>query len=130
VRLLLDTHVWIWSLLDPDRLDARVRRILQRPETEVWLSPISVWEIHVLAEKGRLKGVKEPGPWVRRCLEITSPREAALTFAVALASRELALPHGDPADRFLAATAAVHALKLVTADQNLLRAGVCEVMAA
>jgi PIN domain nuclease of toxin-antitoxin system len=89
-----------------------------------------VWEAQLLAEKGRLQGVKEPYAWVRRCLEVSTPREAALTFPVALASRELALPHGDPADRFLAATAAVYGLKLVTADQNLLRAGVCEVMAA
>jgi len=42
VRLLLDTHIWVWSQLEPDRLSPQVRTALEDPEAELWLSPISV----------------------------------------------------------------------------------------
>ena len=54
MKLLLDTHIWLWGLLDPDRLTPSVRRALQAPENELWLSPISVWEALILVERGRL----------------------------------------------------------------------------
>jgi PIN domain nuclease of toxin-antitoxin system len=61
------------------------------------------------------------GEWVRRA---TSPlREAPLTHEIALLSRQLVLPHNNPADLFLAATAQLLKLTLVTADANLLGLG-------
>jgi len=55
VKLLLDTHIWLWSLLAPERLIPRVARALRNPNHELWLSSISVWETLLLAEKGRIK---------------------------------------------------------------------------
>lgn len=54
MKLLLDTHIFVWNLLEPRRLAPRVAGALEDPSNELWLSPIVVWEILVLAEKGRL----------------------------------------------------------------------------
>lgn len=120
MRLLLDTHIWVWSLLDPSRLSRRVRAELESPDNELWLSPISAWELLVLIEKGRVEVDKEGVQWVAEVSRSAALREAALTHEVAVESRVIDLPHQDPADRFLAATARVYDLTLVTADERLL----------
>ena len=130
MRLLLDTHVWLWSLVDPDRLGRRSRSALARPATELWLSPISVWELLELAERGRVRLDAEPHRWVREALERSPVREASLGHEVALRSRELLLPQQDPADRFIVATALVYELTLVTADEALLDARPCPLLSA
>lgn len=120
MKLLLDTHIWLWALLDPDRLTARVRAALQSGENELWLSPISVWEATLLAERGRVRVASDATTWVRQLLDAMPRREAAITNDIAIMSRQLTLTHQDPADRFLAATACVMGLTLVTADERLL----------
>ena len=120
MRLLLDTHIWIWSLLEPARLSRRVRAELESPENELWLSPVSTWELLVLIEKGRVSVDKDPIAWVTDVARTVTTREAALTHEVAIESRAIDLPHQDPVDRFLAATARVYDLTLVTADARLL----------
>lgn len=129
MRLLLDTHVWLWSLTAPDNLKRKVRSRLQQAKGGVWLSPISVWELLVLAERGRLRLDAEPRAWVREALEQAPLEEAVLNHEVALRSREVALPHQDPADRFLVATALVYDLTLVTADDTLIEAKACPILA-
>jgi PIN domain nuclease of toxin-antitoxin system len=121
VKLLLDTHIWLWGLLDPERLTPVVQRALQAHDNELWLSPISVWEALILVERGRLT-VKGPvSAWVEEMVQALPRREAPLTHEIAVASRQLKLSHQDPADRDLAATAKVMELTLVTADDRLLR---------
>lgn len=129
MKVLLDTHIWLWSLLDPDRLTSRVRRALLGSETEIWLSPISVWEVLILSEKGRVELEGDPQAWIRRALDRIPVREAPLSFDIASESRRLELAHGDPADRFLAATARILDLTLVTADRRLLKAKGLKVLA-
>lgn len=121
MRLLLDTHIWLWSLREPERLGDRTRHELQSPENEVWLSPVSTWEALMLHEKGRIHLEDDLKSWV---IDSTAPfLEAPFTHEIAAASRQLRLPQRDPADRFLAATAKVLGLTLVTADANLLGLG-------
>jgi PIN domain nuclease of toxin-antitoxin system len=120
MKLLLDTHIWLWALLDPDRLSPAVRAALASTDNELWLSPISVWEAHLLAERGRVQIDSSPAVWVARMVQALPRREAALTTDIAIASRRLALSHEDPADRFIAATAQVLGLTLVTADARLI----------
>jgi PIN domain nuclease of toxin-antitoxin system len=55
MKLLLDTYIWIWMVLDPARLSRRVARALDDPENRLWLSPISVWELLMLTQKGRVE---------------------------------------------------------------------------
>ena len=120
MKLLLDTHIWLWALLEPERLTPAVRAALESPENELWLSPISVWEAMVLAERGRLAVNAAPAEWVQEMVRAIPRREAPLTHDIAVASRQLSLSHQDPADRFIAATALVMGLTLVTADERLL----------
>lgn len=120
MKLLLDTHIWIWSHLSPDRLSPRVRRALERPSNELWLSPISTWELLMLCDAGRLVLTESPATWARRALSAGPIHEAPLSHDIALAVSDVALPHRDPADRLLVATASVLGLTLVTADERLL----------
>jgi PIN domain nuclease of toxin-antitoxin system len=122
VKLLLDTHIWLWSALQPQNLSRRVTRELANEENELWLSPISVWELIFLHRKGRIKTPQEIPAWVMRSTGDLRITEAPVTIEVALAVSALNLPHGDPADHFLAATAMVFDLTLVTADRNLIHA--------
>ena len=89
-------------------------------DTELWLSPISVWELLLLCERGRVRLSMSPRAWIDASLSEMAARDAPFTRAVALLSRSLDLDHQDPADRFLAATAAAFDLTLVTADEPLL----------
>lgn len=121
MRLLLDTHIWLWCALEPARLSTRVSRAIEDPKNELWLSPMSVWETLVLARKKRLTLDPSPEQWVRRALGELPIHEAHLSHEVAIRSETIRLGHDDPADRFLIATALVHDLTLVTADRRLLR---------
>lgn len=122
MNLLLDTHIWIWSTLEPGRLSRRVSRVLTDHHNELWLSPISVWELVMLTEKGRIELDEDVLPWTQRTREQLRLQEAPLTTEVALATSDLSLPHSDPSDRLIAATAKVFDLTLVTADKNLIGA--------
>ena len=102
------------------RLRPRVRRVLENSANELWLSPVSVWELLILVEKGRLVLNVDVGEWIGRALEAAPVKEAPLTTEVVLATREIRLPHRDPADAFLAATAKVFGLTLVTSDARLI----------
>jgi PIN domain nuclease of toxin-antitoxin system len=121
VRLLLDTHIWIWSHLAPERLAPKVASALVHTGAELWLSPISVWEFLLLVEKGRLVLTVDAEEWLDAAWSAAALREAPLNREVARRSRTVHLPHEDPADRFLAATAQVHDLTLVTDDARLLK---------
>jgi PIN domain nuclease of toxin-antitoxin system len=119
MKLLLDTHIWLWNSLSPDRLSHRVDRAINDPRNEIWISPISTWEIVLLHEKGRLKLADGPESWAQKAMSLAPLREAPVTHEIALATRSVALPHRDPADRLLVATALIHGLTLVTADRNV-----------
>lgn len=120
-RALLDTHVWLWYLVGDPRLSSAQREWIEDVRTELWLSPISVWEAHLLVERGRIAVADSPGHWVRRALQELPVIEAPLTFSIALRSRSISLDHSDPADRFIAATALEMKLTLLTSDERLLR---------
>lgn len=120
MRILLDTNIWLWTIREPEKIGTRLRRELEVAE-ERWLSPISTWEALMLASKGRIRLHEDLELWIQ---EATSPfREAPLTHQIAMESQRIFLPHKDPADRFLAATAKVLGLTLATADSKLLGLG-------
>jgi PIN domain nuclease of toxin-antitoxin system len=126
LNLLLDTHVWLWALSNPSRLSRRVRDEMKKPENELWLSPVSTWEALLLNSKGRIRLPANLAEWLARA---TAPlREAPFTHEIVLLAHQLPLPHRDPADRFLAATAQLMDLTLVTADDKLLSLGTIRTM--
>jgi len=127
LKLLLDTHIWIWSLVEPKQLSRRVQQELKDQDNELWLSPVSTWEVLLLHAKGRIQLHGNARDWVAKAT--MHMREAPLTHEIVAAAHELPLPHQDPADRFLAATAEVLGLTLVTADHRLLGLGTIATLA-
>ena len=123
MNLLLDTHIWLWSHAEPERLSKRVAAALTDERNQLWLSPISIWEFLLLAERGRVRvhGGTAPAEWVDAALSRVPMHDAPLSREVAVRSRSVRLEHEDAGDRFLAATAEVYELTLVTADERLLR---------
>ncbi len=121
-KLLLDTHILLWSLLEPERLSAKVAAELESSENEIWISPITTWEVIVLAEKGRINLDEEPVVWMKNVLDSLPFRQAVLNHEIAMKSRTIQLPHQDPADRFIVASALVYDLTLVTSDKILIQA--------
>jgi PIN domain nuclease of toxin-antitoxin system len=120
MKLLLDTHIWIWALHSPEKLGRRVRRELQRAGNELYLSPVSIWEAHHLVRRKRLRIRQDFAQWLDDVMARVPLREAPFTFAVAADASRIELPQSDLGDIFLAATAQVFDLTLVTTDSQLL----------
>ena len=120
MKLLLDTHIWIWTLAYPEKLSRRVCRALQKPSNELYLSPISIWEARQLERRGRFRSKQVFSRAVEEVLARSGIREAPFTFQVAAAASRIELPQHDLGDLFLAATASALDLTLITADEQLL----------
>lgn len=120
MRLLLDTHIWIWAIYSPGKLSRPVRRHLENSKNELYLSPISIWEAHHLERRKKLRFKEGLGKWLEEVLAQVPVREAPFNFAVAVEASRIHLPQSDLGDLLLAATASAFDLTLVTADAQLL----------
>ena len=118
MKLLLDTHIWLWLLERSPRLRPAVLRDCTDEANEIWLSPMSTWEALTLNAKKRIQLPGNLTDWFTKAL--AGVRQAPLTHEIAFMSCQLPLQL-DPADRLIAATAIVLDLTLVTADQKLLQ---------
>lgn len=122
--LLLDTHVWIWSVDgDERRLGRRARSLLVAAESReaIRVSPVTLFEITALHTLGRLKLTRSPERWIRDALDASGIRIAELSFDVAVDAG--AIPRtalADPIDRLLVATARQLDAALVTSDTRIL----------
>jgi len=121
MKLLLDTHIWVWISLEPWRITSEVNQALSDPANELWVSAVSVWEIVTLLEKKRVQFDEGLHSWVANTKRELGLREAPLSFDVVLDLPFTPLKHKDPADRLLVATARILDLTLVTADTRLMR---------
>ena len=120
MRLLLDTHIWIWSDVEAHKLSYEVARELASPENERYLSAASVWEAILLFEKKRVRLNGDFGEWFKRSKLDLGLIEVPLNWDIAHEIRYTILGYRDPGDRFLVATAKVYDLTLVTADERLM----------
>jgi len=118
--------MWVWSQLTPEKLSTKVRRALDNKANEVWLSAVSIWELVLLVEKRRITLGCEAEEWITRA--VAPLREAPLTTEIVLETLRFNLPHPDPADRFLVATARTLGLTLVTSDSRLLESKTVSVL--
>jgi PIN domain nuclease of toxin-antitoxin system len=122
--LLLDTHAWLWYAEGmSERLrPATIKRLDEvRKGDGLVISAISVWEVGMHAARGRIRLAVPLRDWVERALAAPGMRLMPLDAAVAAESTVLpGEPQGDPADRFLIATARIHGLVLATRDQQIL----------
>ena len=120
--IVLDTHAAIW-LADDNALLGRISRTMAldaREEGGLSISAISFWEIALLSIKGRLELRASPAE-LRLDLLSSGVVELPLTGDIAMLAVELTLPHSDPADRFIVATAILQGATLMTADRRLLK---------
>jgi len=121
VRILLDTHVWLWMVAEPERLRASTRRLLSARENELLLSAASAWEMAIKYRIGKLPLPQEPALFVPSRLERDAITPLAVSHLHALAEAALPTHHQDPFDRLLIAQAKLEGLSLCTADAQIER---------
>jgi PIN domain nuclease of toxin-antitoxin system len=126
LKLLLDTHIWIWWFSSNDNLSGREREALDTAAEsgDLALSAISLWEVQVLHSLARVRFDRPFETWLVEAAAPGIVQVMPLDLAVVLALD--ALPstfHGDPADRIIVATARAHDLPLATRDRAILRSG-------
>ena len=119
--IVLDTHVWLWWVASPERLSAAAREAIDQAD-DLGVPAICAWEVAMLVERGRVRLDRPAARWVRAALD-QDPRMTELPLTAAIAVRAAALGaeglHGDPADRFIYATARALDALLVTRDTSL-----------
>lgn len=122
MKVLLDTHVWIWWHMHPQKLSGRARALLATTARyeEMLLSAISLWEFAKLLEKQRLAISCDPEEWIRVALEMPKLRLVPLAPSIAYRSTILPRPfHDDPGDQIIVATAREENATIVTADERI-----------
>lgn len=120
--MILDTHAWVWWVGDPERLSPMARDRIEevRDGEGLLVSSISVWEVAMLVEKGRLELTLDVRDWIGRSEALPFLRFVPVDNRVAERSVALKAPfHADPADRMIVATAQILKVPLVTADRRI-----------
>jgi len=123
VKLLLDTHVWLWWNTTPDRLATAARRQIGDAGNEVFLSAASVWEMAIKRRMGKLPLPEPVASYVSRRLAADAIVSLPVTAEHAAAVETLELLHRDPFDRLLIVQARHEGLRLLTADDQVLAYG-------
>jgi len=121
--IVLDTHVWVWWVLDTGKLSkAQVQAIADGENDTIGISAISCWEIAKLAEYGRLELPLEVSEWFRITLAYPKVELLPLTPEIAVESTQLPGDfHRDPADQIIVATSRVYQCALVSSDDKILK---------
>jgi PIN domain nuclease of toxin-antitoxin system len=116
VRVLLDTHVWLWWLTSPELLSPPAHDVLKRGSNELILSAASCWEIAIKHSLGKLKLPESPDRLIPRTAAEGGVELLPVSPAHALRVASLPLHHRDPFDRLLIAQAQAENLAIVTRD--------------
>jgi PIN domain nuclease of toxin-antitoxin system len=119
MKLLLDTHVVLWLLSEPERINERVRRHIEDERNAIVLSAVNAWEIATKHALGKLPLPEPPDALFVRAVDELLATELPITRRHALLSAFLPRHHNDPFDRLLVSQAACEQAILVTADSRL-----------
>lgn len=117
MKLLLDTHAFLWWCADDPRLSLSVIDAVGSEENEVYLSVVSGWEIAIKNRLGRLPLPEKPGTFVPQMIERHSLAVLPVGLRHSLFDAELPVFHNDPFDRLLVAQAVLEDMTLVTDDR-------------
>ena len=115
MRLLLDTHVLLWSLTDPRKMSGRTREAVEDARNDVFVSAVSGWEIAVKRVLGKLEAPDDLEAGIRQ----QGFMPLHLTFMHAEQAGALPPHHGDPFDRMLVAQAQVEGLVIITRNARI-----------
>jgi PIN domain nuclease of toxin-antitoxin system len=124
MRLLLDSHVFLWWLQDSPRLARTARRAITSPASSVFVSAASIWEIAIKLGIGKLRWKAPANVTLDQCIRACGFTELPVTARHAAATRDLPPHHGDPFDRMLISQALTEQLRVVTADLTFRAYGV------
>lgn len=116
---ILDTHCLLWSLAEPGRINARVRALLIDHDNELYLSAISVLEIAIKWQLGKLTLPEPPATFIPRVIRELSLLLLPVRQDHALAVATLPRKHADPFDRVLICQSRIEDLPIITADRRL-----------
>jgi PIN domain nuclease of toxin-antitoxin system len=124
VKLLLDTHVVLWSATAPDRLSAAARACIEDGENDVYVSAVVAWEIAIKQAIGKLDLPQPAEAWLPRVIDKSGFESLDVSVEAALRVRALPWHHRDPFDRLLVAQALATGCTLITQDDALTAYGV------
>jgi PIN domain nuclease of toxin-antitoxin system len=116
VRILLDTHCWLWWVVDPDRLSASAQAAIANADNAILLSAVSSWEIAIKHSIGKLALPEPPEQFVPKRLARDGISSLPIEHSHALRVAALPYHHHDPFDRLLIAQAQVERIALMTVD--------------
>jgi len=119
VKVLLDTHVFLWLVSDHPNLSTTAKEIFLDDSNELLLSAVTGFEIAVKHGLGKLKLSEPPAIFIRRRIDNNNLVELAVTMEHATHLQNLPLHHRDPFDRLLIAQSMVEGIPLLTADRQL-----------
>ena len=119
MKILLDTHCWLWMQVSPAKLSDEARALVEDPDNELFLSAASSWEISIKHALGRLPLPQPPAEYVPRALQRQGVAGLPIEHRHALQVSNLPRHHGDPFDRLLIAQAQLENLTLMTADRQM-----------
>jgi PIN domain nuclease of toxin-antitoxin system len=116
MKVLLDTHTFLWWIMDDPQLSSRAREIMEAGDTEVFLSAASGWEIAIKSRLGRLKLPADLHSFMAEQLRINAIQVLPIQMAHALHVATLPDHHRDPFDRMLVAQSQLERLPILTGD--------------
>jgi PIN domain nuclease of toxin-antitoxin system len=119
VNILLDTCVFLWYALEPEKLTQTAQLYIRDVDNTVYFSVVSAWEISLKYSVGRLPLPAPPGQFVPRQIQTYGFRALKLNFKSALHSAMLPRIHNDPFDRVLISQCIKHCLSIVTPDHEI-----------
>lgn len=121
--IVLDTHVWVWYVSNPERLSKRAMKSLKTAANEyaIFISSISAWEVALLVANNRLQLTMDVTDWIARSETLPFFQFVPVDNSIAVRSVNLPQPlHSDPADRIIIATSHAMGAPLITKDQKIL----------
>jgi len=121
MNVLLDTHVFLWWIVDDPRLSPRARKIIGNGENTLFLSAASAWEIAIKAKLGRLKLPDDPERFIPEQMALNAIESLPVQVSHALHVYTLPEYHSDPFDRLIIAQAQLEGLPILTADPQISR---------
>jgi len=121
--IVLDTHVWIWFVSNPELLSQKAKKAVDiaMEEKNILISSISTWEVALLVSRKRLKLTMDTSDWIAKSESLPFLKFLPLDNSIAVESVNLPEPlHNDPVDRIIIATAVSKGASLITKDEKIL----------
>lgn len=129
MNVLLDTHILLWLVSTPSNLEASALTVLSSPDSNVWVTAASAWEIGIKTRLGRLDGETLLSTWTETVADMSSTELPIESHDAILAAR-LPWEHQDPFDRVIVAQALRRNLTIATRDARILEAALTPTLKA